>query len=256
MRASILGTSNSPAERLRRTRRIDTAPQSLTNFRRGFMTPAEALSTRRVFIMGAVGLGGIVAATACRSAAPSFPTMPTLNGRMPCGSCAKPAGLSWRTSLIPAHEPGQPIQISGAIYREDNRKPASGVVLFVFQTDASGRYNKEVSGYRGENSPRLRAWMKTGTDGRYQFQSIKPGQYSGPIHIHAHLYAPGRPEWFIREFLFADDPLISQQERAALAAYGRFSPIVTLQRREDGVLVGRRDILMTNDPRRPWPPAA
>jgi protocatechuate 3,4-dioxygenase, beta subunit len=219
------------------------------------MTETKAF-TRRMFIGSTVGLGGIVSSTGCRSAKASFPTMATLNGQMPCGSCAQPAGISWRTSLTPVHEPGQPIEISGVIYREEGHRPAAGVVLFVFQTDASGRYNREVRGYKGEINPRLHGWMKTGIDGRYEFASIKPGQYSGPIHIHAHLYAPGRPEWFIREFLFADDPLIPPQERTELAKYGRFSPIVALHRRGDGLLVGQRDILMTKDPRRPWPPAA
>lgn len=212
--------------------------------------------TRRTFIGGAAGLGGMISSTGCHSAAAPFPTMATLNGQMPCGSCAQPAALSWRTSVTAPHEPGQPIQVSGVIYREEDHKPAEGAVLFVFQTDASGRYNREVSGYRGEVNPRLRGWMKTGSDGRYEFSSIKPGQYSGPIHIHAHLYAAGRPEWFIREFLFADDPLISTRERAQLAAYGRFSPLLRLRRRDDGVLIAERDILMTKDPRRPWPPAA
>ena len=212
--------------------------------------------TRRTFIGGAAGLGGMISATGCRSAEASFPTMATLNGRMPCGSCAQPAAISSRTNIAGPHEPGQPIQVSGVIYREHDHKPAVGAVLFVFQTDASGRYNPEVSGYRGEVNPRLRGWMKTGSDGRYEFSSIKPGQYSGPIHIHAHLYAAGRPEWFIREFLFADDPLIPAWERAEFARYGRFSPMLHLRRRGDGVLVGERDILMTSDPRRPWPPAA
>jgi protocatechuate 3,4-dioxygenase beta subunit len=181
--------------------------------------------------------------------------MATLSGRMPCGSCATPRELSWHTRITTPEEPGQRIQILGTIYKPDRRTPASGITLFVFHTDASGRYNREVSGYAGENNPRLRGWMTTGADGRYQFDSVKPGQYSGPAHIHAHLYGQGRPEWFIREYLFADDPLISSQERAALAAYGRFSPIVTLEPRADGVLRGERDILLSSDPRRPWPPA-
>jgi protocatechuate 3,4-dioxygenase beta subunit len=214
------------------------------------------LVTRRMFIGGAVGLGGIMSSTACRSAAARFPTMPTLSGEMPCDSCAQPPGISWRTSITGPHEPGQPIRVSGVIYREQDHKPAAGAVLFVFQTDASGRYNPEVSGYRGEVNPRLRGWMKTGSDGRYEFSSIKPGQYSGPIHIHAHLYAVGRPEWFIHEFLFANDPLIPAGERAELGKYGRFSPMLTFRQSEDGVLIGERDIMMTKDPRKPWPPAA
>ena len=91
------------------------------------------------------------------------------------------------------------------------------------------------------------------TNGR-ESTSIKPGQYSGPIHIHAHLYAAGRPEWFIREFMFADDPLIPAKERAEFARYGRFSPMLTLHRSGQWILVGERDIMMTKDPRKPFPP--
>ena len=210
----------------------------------------KPVSRRKV---GLAALGFLAAPTLARSQA--FPTMPTLNGRMPCGRCAEPKALSWRTRIPPPGEPGQPLQISGVIYRPDRRTPAGGVTLFVFHTDASGRYNPQVSGYRGEINPRLRGWMRTGADGRYEFSTIKPGQYSGPAHIHAHLYAPGRPEWFIREFLFAGDPLIGPQDRIAFSKMGRFSPAVTLTRRSDGVLVGARDILLTADPHRPWPPA-
>jgi len=203
----------------------------------------------------AVGAFGVVATAAWSAPKPGFPTMATLSGRMPCGACAEPAGVSWRTTITPPGEPGQPLQISGVIYRPDRRTPAPGVTLFVFHTDASGRYNPQVSGYAGETNPRLRGWMRTGADGRYQFRTIKPGQYSGPVHIHAHLYAAGRPEWFIREYLFAGDPLIPQADRAEFARMGRYSPMVTLARSPNGLLTGERDLLLTDDPHRPWPPA-
>jgi protocatechuate 3,4-dioxygenase, beta subunit len=213
--------------------------------------PGPGTLNRRAVGLGTLGL--VAAPVLARSE--TFPTMPTLNGTMPCGACAEPRTLSWRTRIAPVGEPGQPLRISGTIYRPDRGAPAGGLTLFVFHTDASGRYNPQVSGYRGENNPRLRGWMRTGADGRYEFTTIKPGQYSGPIHIHAHLYGPGRPEWFIREYLFAGDPLIRPQDRSAFARMGRFSPAVTLTRGADGVLAGERDILVTADPHRPWPPA-
>ena len=208
--------------------------------------------SRRVVALGSLGL---LAGSARAAPDQDFPTMPTLSGRMPCGACAAPPAPSWRTTIPPAGEPGQAIEVSGVIYRPDRRTPAPGLTLFVFHTDAAGRYNRRVAGYAGENNPRLRGWMRTGLDGRYQFRTIKPGQYSGPVHIHAHLFGPGRPEWFIREYLFAGDPLIAPDDRAAMANLGRFSPVVTLTRRADGVLTGERDLVATADPRQPWPPA-
>jgi len=167
--------------------------------------------------------------------------MPTRGGRMPCGSCDAPANLSWKTVITSKDETGEHLLMSGTIYQPDGTTPAEGVVLFVFHTDATGRYNKEDD----PNNPRLRGWMKTGKDGRYEFRTIKPAPYpqlKTPAHIHAHIYGPGYPEYYIDEYWFEGDPLITPAERVKLSGRGGFPSIITLTRDGEGVLRGVRNI--------------
>jgi len=87
--------------------------------------------------------------------------------------------------------------------------------------------------------------MRTNAQGRYEFQTIKPAPYPKgrePAHIHAYVSGPGYPEYWIDSYLFADDPFITNEERAKDAALGNFAAILKLERQPDGVLRGRRDI--------------
>lgn len=104
-------------------------------------------------------------------AKPSYPS--TLSGGAPCGSCIAPANLSWKTLIPPNKEPGEPLDILGTIYQPDGVTPAEGIVLFVYHTDVTGYYYEEDDA----SHPRLKGWMKTGADGRYEFRTIKPGAY-------------------------------------------------------------------------------
>ena len=131
--------------------------------------------------------------------------------------------------------------ISGTIYEPDGVTPARDITLFVFHTDAKGHYNSRDDAF----DPRLYGWVRTGTDGRYEFRTIKPGPYpqvTNPAHIHAHVFGPGRPEWFIPEYWFEGDPLIPAQDRDLPARLGRFSPVVRLTKDSDGGWRGQRDI--------------
>jgi protocatechuate 3,4-dioxygenase, beta subunit len=169
---------------------------------------------------------------------PTYP--PTLSGGAPCGSCIAPADLSWKTVVTSAEEPGEPLIISGTI-RQANGKPATGVVLFIYHTDATGYYNEKDDA----SDPRLKAWMKTGPDGRYEFRTIKPAPYphrTTPAHIHAHVYGPDYSERSIDDYWFEGDPFINAKELARMKEMGATPAVVALKRDGDGVLRGARDI--------------
>lgn len=204
---------------------------------------------RRQFLLTLAALLGSVVVTFSLSgclrtgwAAAEKPAYPsTLSGGAPCGSCEAPADLSWKTVIPPPNEPGEPLDISGTIYQPDGVTPAQGFVLFVYQTDLTGYYNKEDDA----SHPRLRGWMKTGANGRYEFRTIKPGAYphrKTPAHIHAHLYAPGYSERSIDDFWFKDDPRINDATLAQEKEQGGAPFIVNLQRGGDGVWRGVQDI--------------
>jgi protocatechuate 3,4-dioxygenase beta subunit len=139
----------------------------------------------------------------------------------------RPSSLSSSTRIAKAAEPGTPLLIDGLVVQPDGRTPAAGVVVFAYQTDAAGLYAA-----RPGQPWRLRGWAKTNADGRFEFTTIRPGAYPGrDVAAHVHLTIEtanyGR-QW--ESLRFADDPLLTNQERAEAAAAGRFGEVLAVQR--------------------------
>ncbi len=96
-----------------------------------------------------------------------------------------------------------------------------GVLLYVYQTDAAGYYNRHDNWH---GTPRIRGWMKTDDRGRYQFRTIRPAPYPNQRmaeHIHAKLRLPGGKEREVEEFLFEGDPNIAADVVRRNAGKGR-----------------------------------
>jgi protocatechuate 3,4-dioxygenase beta subunit len=187
------------------------------------------------------GLQGLAPSTARGDDQTRFPVFTTSAGsKIPCGHCAAPPHLESEAYIALTKEPGERLILSGTIYRADGA-PAVGIVLFAYQTDATGYYNKEDDAF----NPRLHGWVKTDKDGHYTFRTIRPGAYphrNTPAHIHVHVYGPNIPERSIEEYRFADDPRLSAKEREEAKAKAHYSPVVTITRRSDGTWEGVRDI--------------
>ena len=192
-------------------------------------------------------LGMCVAAGGPSAAEERFPSMPSLQGEMPCGSCKAPAAILSRATIVPASEPGERLVMSGTVYDTDGVTPAPGITIFVYHTDAKGHYNSPDDAL----NPRLYGWVRTDKDGRYEFRTIRPAPYpqvTTPAHVHVHVYGPGRPEWFIPEYFFEGDALIPARDRDLPVRMGSFSPVVRLSRDGDGAWQGRRDIRLDAPP--------
>lgn len=148
--------------------------------------------------------------------------------------------------MVADTEPGEPMMISGTVYLPDGKTPAKNAILSVWHTDANGNYIQGGGG-AGELHPRLHGRMKTGTDGKYEFRSIRPAPYpsnSTPAHIHAHISAPGYPEYPII-YYFEGDKLITDKNRSELNSHRGGTPsIIPLTRNNNGTWVGHRDIIL------------
>jgi protocatechuate 3,4-dioxygenase beta subunit len=160
-----------------------------------------------------------------------------------CGSCSLPKETSSRVWFVQKDEPGEQIILSGRIFEADGITPDSGVTLFLYQTDAGGYYHRPQ-----ENvfHPRIFGWIKTGSDGSYEIQTIRPAPEilaaKEPAHIHVHIFGNGMPEHFLHEFWFQGDRGISEAEKRASEKLGTFSPIIALKKGSDGILRGVRNI--------------
>ena len=154
-----------------------------------------------------------------------------------------PANPVWRIRMVSDQEPGEPLIITGTVYGPDGAKPLEGARLHVYHTDAAGYYSDQDS-KGGPPQPRLKGWMKTNADGRYEFRTIKAAPYPGggnPAHIHGSLSAPGFTDGWIEEYWFEGDRYITAEMRSRLKGAANFSPILSLRKDGDGVWRGVRD---------------
>jgi protocatechuate 3,4-dioxygenase beta subunit len=88
--------------------------------------------------------------------------------------------------------------------------------------------------------------MKTGADGRYELRTIRPAPYPGqaiPAHIHPVMKERDKNEYYLDEFVFDDDPLLTKEKRAGLEGRGG-SGVMKVTEDEKGVATGRRDIVL------------
>jgi protocatechuate 3,4-dioxygenase beta subunit len=208
--------------------------------RRSFLKQASLVALIPAVPVGVITLGRHFSTTQTVKKESRLPTVRENGNRVICASCATPEDISWKTTITSANETGELMELSGTIYEPDGITPAEGIVLFVYHTDATGYYNEQDDAF----NPRLHAWMRTARDGRYQFRTIKPAPYphrTTPAHIHAHLYGPGYPEYYIDDYWFEGDKYITAKERKNQSGRGGYDPIIALHRAA-GILKGERNI--------------
>src|SRR5690242_1380887 len=98
-----------------------------------------------------------------------------------------PANVSSVGVLADAREPGQRLEISGQVFAPDGTTPVPNVIVYAYQTDATGEYHNDPQ----TRVARLHGWAKTDAQGRYAFHTIKPAPYPGrsiAAHVHIHVW--------------------------------------------------------------------
>lgn len=170
---------------------------------------------------------------------------------LPCEGCEaifdglpeKPAA---EARISPLGELGAPLRITGTVF-DPSGKPAPGIVVYAYQTDAQGHYPPDEArrGLPGARHGRLRAWVRTDGHGEYAFDTVRPGGYPGtdiPQHVHMHVLEPGSCTYYIDDILFTDDPRLTADKRASYHQGRGGSGIAAPTKGPDGVWNVRRDI--------------
>lgn len=118
-----------------------------------------------------------------------------------------------KITITSKDERGERITVTGVVYSSDGKTPIANASVYVYHTDATGRY---TPGPTDDNkNPRLRGYMRTDAQGRYEYTTIKPAPYPGdgpPAHIHYHVNARGYQER-VFEIVFEGDPKINADIR-------------------------------------------
>ncbi len=157
-----------------------------------------------------------------------------------------PAAPSWQIPLVTAGESGEHLVIHGTIFKKDGITPAPGVTLYVYQTNNKGEYSPSFGQIHALRHGHIRGWMRTDERGRYEFKTIRPGSYpasKNPQHIHPIIKEPGLGLYWIDEFVFEDDPLLTTLEKSKAQDRGG-SGVIRLTKNGAGAWEGKRDIIL------------
>lgn len=149
-----------------------------------------------------------------------------------------------KVTIAGKEESGERLVVSGVVFGADGKTPLANASLYVYHTDATGRY---TPGATDDNrNPRLRGYLRTDAQGRYEYSTIKPAPYPGdgpPAHIHYHVNAPGYLER-VFEIVFEGDPKISNDIRTRAAQADSAFSIRKLTRAAQGVWHCTQDVTL------------
>ncbi len=168
-----------------------------------------------------------------------------------CDGCeavfvGRPAAPPAIARIAPAGEAGEPLQWRGRTL-DANGKPVAGIVVYAYQTDASGRYPRDPAqdDAAARRHGRLRGWALSDAQGRFGFDTIRPAGYPGtsvPEHIHVHVIEPGRCTYYIDDVNFRDDPRLKASSTSHDGRGG--SGVVEAKRDASGTWQVERDIVL------------
>jgi catechol 1,2-dioxygenase len=137
-----------------------------------------------------------------------------------------PGGELERTAeTVAAGRAGRRLVVSGTVYRADCRTPLAGASIEVWQTNAEGEYGPG-QGTGDERCCYLAAALRTDRQGRYRFETVRPGHYKGerqppPAHIHFEVRHPDAAG-LLTELLFEGDPWLGPDPHGAVV---RLTPV-------------------------------
>ncbi len=154
--------------------------------------------------------------------------------------------LSYIDTLPDFSDAGEKIEVSGIVYKKDGKTPAKNVVIYVYHTDQAGIYpmKGDEQGWAKRHGF-IRGWMRTNEQGEYKFYTLRPASYpnsTNPQHIHITIKEPGLNEYWIDDYHFSDDPLVTTDIRSAEGK--RCGSGLLTVKKQNGLSVAKRDIIL------------
>ncbi len=150
--------------------------------------------------------------------------IPKNDAQNPAPPPPEPSDTIWTTSIVPAGERGDPLVVSGRVFAPDGVQSVAGVVVYAYNTDKKSYYSPD--GKVGH--PRLKGYMKTNAEGRFELHTIVPGRYPGmhiPAHVHFNMWGSGYPVQWTDDLRFQGDSYLTEAMRQESAALGKFATI-------------------------------
>ncbi len=151
------------------------------------------------------------------------------------------------TDTLPEYENNEPkLKITGTVFKNDGKTPAENVILYIYHTNRNGIYETkgDETGWAKRHGF-IRGWVKTDKNGQYTFYTFRPGAYpdgSEPEHIHLTVKEPNKNEYYLDDYLFEDDLLLTQQTRKKLKNRGGSG--IMKPKVKNGILAIERNITL------------
>lgn len=169
----------------------------------------------------------------------------------PCEGCEAIFEYGNRTlssvdTLPDFNDQGLKIKVTGIIYQNDGKTPAKDVILYMYHTDQNGIYATKgnETGWAKRHGY-IRGWIKTDGNGQYAFYTLRPGVYpdrSSPAHIHLTILEPNGKYYWLENYHFQGDSLLTDEEVNPDSPRGGSSGLLTL-RKDGAIWVGTRNIV-------------
>jgi protocatechuate 3,4-dioxygenase beta subunit len=153
--------------------------------------------------------------------------------------------LDWQLTLPDYNDKGPKLHITGTVYKSDSKTPSAGTILYFYHTDQAGIYPPKNETGWGRRHGYIRGWLKTNDKGQYSIRTLRPAPYPGgqaAAHIHCIVKENNLNEYYIGDFLFDDDPLISKEDKSKTDVPGGNG--VLKPQEKNGVLYAERNIYL------------
>lgn len=117
-----------------------------------------------------------------------------------------------RTSIVRSTTSGERIKVEGRVL-DGEGKPVSDAMIEIWQADPGGRYRHPVDRWPDPHEELFVGFGRSGTDadGRFAFETVKPGPVAGPgdrpqaPHLNVLVFARGLLDRLATRMYFDDD---------------------------------------------------